>query len=72
LPPFQTGTNLVLTGTNGTPGSQYLVLSTTNVNLPRANWTVVATNTFGPSGVVSFTNAINPADPAKFYVIRLR
>jgi autotransporter-associated beta strand protein len=72
LPPSLSGTNLVLTGTNGTPGAQYLVLASTNVTLPRANWTVQATNTFGPGGQFAFTNTLSPAEPPRFLILRLR
>ncbi|MEI7533514.1 MAG: glycosyl hydrolase family 28-related protein [Verrucomicrobiae bacterium] len=70
LPPLKSGTNLVLSGTNGAAGIQYYVLSSTNVTLPCGNWTVIATNTFGPGGAFAFTNAVNPADPARFCLIR--
>ena len=65
------GTNLVLSGTNGVPGMTYYVLSSTNVALPVANWTRVATNAFGPGGEFSFTNNVNPLMPQSFYLLQI-
>src|SRR5207237_951318 len=44
------GTNLILSGTNGTPLHTYYVLSSTNVALPATNWTSIASNAFDSSG----------------------
>jgi len=62
--------NLVLSGTNGVAGGTYYVLSTTNLMIPRTNWIVLRTNTFGSSGEFSFTNVVDPATPARFYLIQ--
>ena len=40
------GTNLILNGTNGWPGQNYFVLTSTNVMLPLASWNRLATNPF--------------------------
>ena len=42
-----TGTNLVLSGTNGYVNGGFYVLSATNLTLSRAGWTRVSTNIFG-------------------------
>ncbi|MDB6017167.1 MAG: Alpha-galactosidase [Pedosphaera sp.] len=65
------GTNLVLSGTNGVALSSYYVLASTNVALPLASWTTIATNSFDASGNFSFTNGVNPALPKQFFIIRL-
>ena len=65
------GGNLILTGSNGTAGANYYVLAATNVALPRTNWTVLATNQFGPGGNVNFTNPFNPNAPQWFYLLKL-
>jgi hypothetical protein len=65
------GTNFVLTGTNGVPGGGYVVLIATNLALPVGSWTPLATNTFDPSGNFSFTNALDPAAAQRFYRIKL-
>src|SRR3989441_697640 len=65
------GGNLIFSGTNGTAGGTYYVLTSTNVSGPLSSWTSLSTNTFGPGGVFSVTNAINPATPKRFYVLKL-
>jgi fibronectin-binding autotransporter adhesin len=65
------GTNLVIGVTNGIQGSNYLVLTTTNLELPIAQWTVMVTNQFGPGGGASLTNPIVPGSPKRFYLIKL-
>jgi hypothetical protein len=66
-----TGTNLIFTGTNGTSGGNYLVLTTTNLALPSSNWSIIATQQFQNSGAVNFTNPLNPSSPQLFYRLRL-
>jgi hypothetical protein len=65
------GGNLVFSGTNGTQGNDYYVLASTNVALPRANWTILATNQFGVGGSFTFTNVISPGLPQRFYLLQL-
>lgn len=65
------GSNLIFSGTNGTAGNNYYVLTSTDVAAPLSSWTSIATNTFGLGGVFSVTNTINPGTPKRFYVIKL-
>ena len=58
--------SVVLSGTGGTAGNSYAVLSATNVTLPMASWTPVLTNTFGVGGAFSYTNAVSPGTPRLF------
>jgi autotransporter-associated beta strand protein len=64
------GTTLVISGTNGTPGQQYEVLTSTNLTLALANWISISTNTF-TSGNFSVTNTVNPNTPQSFFLLRL-
>jgi cellulose 1,4-beta-cellobiosidase len=64
-------TNFIVTGTNGTSGLNYLVLMSSNLALPSSNWTVMATNTFGPGGGFNFTNPMNSDGPQQFYQLKL-
>ncbi len=64
------GTTLVLSGTNGLANGSYQVLSSTNIATPLANWTSVASGTFGSSGQFSVTNAIAPNEPQRFYLLK--
>jgi autotransporter-associated beta strand protein len=65
------GANLVMSGTNGPANGTYYVLSSTNVALPLANWSRIATNQFNPSGAFNLTNPFNPAVPELFYRLQL-
>jgi hypothetical protein len=65
------GTNLILSGTYGVPGSTCHVLTSTNVALPLANWTLVATNQFNASGDFAITNVFNPSAPLSFYSLQV-
>jgi hypothetical protein len=67
----QSGTNLVISGTNGFANAPYYVLSTTNVALPLTNWVIIATNVFAPNGNFSFTTPIDPARPQRFFRIQV-
>ncbi len=62
------GANLVISGTNGTPGLNYAVLTSTNVALPLASWTALVTNVFDGNGNFSYTNS--SASPQQFFCIQ--
>lgn len=62
--------NFVFTGSGGTPGAGYSVLSQTNLAQPLADWTVVGTGTFDGSGNFSFTNNLS-GTANRFYLIRV-
>ncbi|MEY2429732.1 MAG: hypothetical protein QOJ40_2617, partial [Verrucomicrobiota bacterium] len=66
------GGNLIFSGTNGTAGNTYYVLTSTNLIAPLSTWVRLQTNTFGPGGVFSVTNAINPATPNRFFMLNLQ
>jgi hypothetical protein len=57
---------VVLSGTGGTEGNSYAVLSSTNVTLPVVSWTPLVTNVYGPGGSFSYTNTISPGTPQLF------
>ena len=71
LPTVSAG-DLVLSGTGGPANGSYIVLGTTNVVLPLANWDQVATGSFDGSGNFGFTNAINAAAPRQFYLLQVQ
>ena len=64
------GTNVIITGTNGAAGANYAVLTATNLALSLSNWQSIATNPFDSSGNFSFTNAISPGEPQRFFRLR--
>ena len=65
------GNNLVMSGSNGPPLQTYYVLASTNVALPIANWTSIATNAFDNTGKFTFTTAVNATLPQRFFVLQL-
>lgn len=67
------GTNLVIHGVNGLASGAYTVLTATNITLPRAQWTPVATNSLNANGAFAFTavNAVNPRNPRQYYLLEL-
>jgi autotransporter-associated beta strand protein len=65
------GSNLVMSGSNGTPNASFYTLAATNVALPAANWSRVATNQFDANGYFNLTNPIDPAIPQLFYRLQL-
>ncbi len=65
------GSELILSGSNGVGGAGYYVLGSTNATIPLADWAVLATNTFDANGVFRFTNAIIPGATQRFYCIQL-
>src|SRR5207237_5737115 len=55
---------------NGDPGVQSVLLATTNLSLPRSAWTPLATNTNDINGHFSYTNAISPGAPKRFFTLK--
>ena len=65
------GSDFIFSGTNGVPGGAYEVLSSTDVGLPLASWTLVNSGNFDGSGNFSVTIAINATEPQRYYLLRL-
>jgi hypothetical protein len=65
------GNSFYLGGTNGPPDSTFYVLASTNLSLPLAYWTVLATNSFDEDGNFSFTNSAAADAPQQFYALSL-
>ncbi len=53
----KSGGNLVMGGTGNPAGTQYRILTSTNLTLPLASWTPVTTNVFLSDGSYSYTNS---------------
>jgi hypothetical protein len=64
------GTNMVISGTGGTPGSDYAILTATNIVQPLSNWVSLVTNQFDLSGNFSFTNGITPGELQRYFRFR--
>jgi pectate lyase len=65
-----TPTAVILRGTNGDAGAPFQLLASTNLSVPRSNWTVLGTFNFDGSGNFNFTNPISPGAPQRFFCIR--
>jgi uncharacterized repeat protein (TIGR03806 family) len=65
------GSNLIFNGSNGLPGGNYYVLSSSNVALPLGQWTRIATNPFDLNGAFNFTNGIG-TNASLFYLLQLQ
>ena len=63
--------SVLLSVTNGVPGATNYLLATTNLAVPRTNWSRLATNVFDGGGNLVLTNTINSAIPQCFYLISL-
>ena len=69
--PRYSGGNLILTGTGGTPNRAYTWVTTTNVLIPLAGWTISSTGVTDATG--SFSNAIplNVSQPGNYFRLRM-
>jgi hypothetical protein len=65
------GTNFTATGSGGVANGTYYLLSSTDIALPLPDWDLLATNGFDASGHFAFTNAMTPAVPQRFFIIKL-
>lgn len=63
--------SLVTVRSGGPTNVSYYVLTTTNLALPAANWTRLATNQFDNSGGFKLTNAVLAGMPQTFYRLQL-
>ncbi|MGP8198786.1 MAG: hypothetical protein ACLQU4_04715 [Limisphaerales bacterium] len=65
-------TNLTISINNAVSGTQYTVLMSTSLTTPLTSWSTVGTFTPGSSGSYSatITGALNPSDPAQFFVLK--
>ena len=70
----QDGTNIVLTGTNGLAGRTYFVFTSTDASAPLSEWAPISTNILSANGSFSITvtNAVGPADVARFFILQAR
>ncbi len=66
------GNDLVLNATGGNAGDVVTVLSTTDLTLPVAQWTIVTTGNYDGSGNFSYTvtGALNSGQPQQFYLLQ--
>ena len=65
------GGGFILSGAGGVSKGTYYVLASSNLLLPQANWTCIATNQFDNNGDFIFTNAAQTNAPQLFYLLKL-
>jgi autotransporter-associated beta strand protein len=66
--PAISGGSVIISGSNGTPGGPYYVLTSTNAVAPLSTWQRLVTNAFDSGGRFSFTNSA--ASPQRFFTIQ--
>jgi len=64
------GSNLIMTGTGGSAGATYYVISSTTITDPIATWPAIQTNTFGTGGTFSNAIPITPGEAKRFFMIK--
>jgi hypothetical protein len=67
----RSGNLLIINGAGGNEGATYRILTTTNIELPSAQWTPIVTSQFGSSGVFSYTNVVRSDIPAQYFRLSL-
>ena len=65
--PVISGTRLTVNGVGGNPGTNFILYSSTNVAKALGLWTPVLTNQFDKSGVLTYTNAYDPASKQLYF-----
>ncbi len=64
------GKTLTITATNGVYNGNFVLLESTNLLKPVAQWTRVLTNSFNASGTLNLsTNVVTPGTPEEFYLL---
>jgi PKD repeat protein len=66
--PVLSADGLTFSGTGGIPDAQYRILTATDVSLPLASWTTVATSTFAEDGSYSYMQS-SLTNTASFFLL---
>ena len=64
--------NLLFSGAGGAMGGAYVVLSSTNLSLPVAQWTALETNNFDAGGGFSFSNSVIAGVQQSLYRLQIQ
>lgn len=65
------GTNLVASGSGGATNGNFFVLGSTNLALPKNQWSRVAISSFDGGGNFVFSNGVNAAETQQFYLLQV-
>ena len=63
--------NITVEGIGGVPGTSLSIMTTTDLNTPRANWTPLTTGQFDQFGVFSHSKVYDAGEPQRFFLIQL-
>jgi hypothetical protein len=63
---------LIFSGDGGPAGGTNYLMTATNLALPIAQWTSIATNPFDDSGQFAITNTLPSVAPRQFFRLRLQ
>ncbi|MEO7299530.1 MAG: immunoglobulin domain-containing protein [Verrucomicrobiota bacterium] len=69
--PVFSGSNIILSGSGGTPFATYSVVTSTNIAAPAATWTPVQSGSFDANGNFSVSLPITSGEPQRFYMLKL-
>ena len=64
---LMSASGFILRGEQGAPNADYQVLQSSNVALPSASWSRIATNSFSASGTFNCTNPVSAALTSGYY-----
>jgi hypothetical protein len=64
------GSNIIISGSGGSAGGTFYVVTATNLLTPITNWAVLSTNTYDSNGNFAATNSITAGVPQQFYGIK--
>lgn len=67
----QSGSDLVLSGTNGPASGAFEMLRSTDLGTPVGSWRRLGIRSFHGNGNFSFTNSMTPCEPAAFYGLQV-
>jgi hypothetical protein len=65
--PHIAGGSVDVIGIGGVPGTDYRLLTSTDVAAPRAQWTSVQTGQFDQYGTVNYSAVFDPNDRHRFF-----
>lgn len=69
-PPLVAGNTVDITGFGGSAGSNFVLLTSTDVTIPTPLWTPILTNQFDVFGAFDHTNTFNIAEPQRYFRLR--
>jgi hypothetical protein len=69
--PILSGGNFIFSGSNGMANASFTILTSTNLALPHASWSVNGTGAFDASGGYSYTNSSGTTNQAAYFIIRV-